>query len=238
MIRCWWMTFFGEYRGHGTPHESPKVMTVPLVILAALSVVVGLVNIPAGSLNNFEKYVQPSFLFPHVVPDRRSTGTPPSPRWRSAWLGAALVLPVLGAAQGPASSASPNGSARWPGCTGWSRTSTASTCSTATGSSARSRARSRPGRYWFNQHVIDAVRQRRRQRRGRHRAASSTRDFDQKVLDGVDRRLRAPAPRPRARRSATSRPARSSSTPRCSSPPPPSSPPSSSSSSRSLGHQR
>jgi NADH-quinone oxidoreductase subunit L len=68
MIRCWWMTFFGEYRGHGEPHESPKVMTVPLVILAAMSVVVGLVNIPVGSLTNFEKYVQPTWLFPHIVP--------------------------------------------------------------------------------------------------------------------------------------------------------------------------
>ena len=31
MSRAYWMTFWGEYRGHGTPHESPKVITVPLV---------------------------------------------------------------------------------------------------------------------------------------------------------------------------------------------------------------
>ena len=30
MGRAYWMTFWGEYRGHGTPHESPKVITVPL----------------------------------------------------------------------------------------------------------------------------------------------------------------------------------------------------------------
>jgi NADH-quinone oxidoreductase subunit L len=68
MIRCWWLTFFGEYRGHGEPHESPPVMTIPLVILAFFAVVVGFVNIPAGSLTNFEKYVQPTWLFPHLVP--------------------------------------------------------------------------------------------------------------------------------------------------------------------------
>ncbi|MGH2656140.1 MAG: NADH-quinone oxidoreductase subunit L [Actinomycetota bacterium] len=41
MTRAIWLTFFGEYRGHGHPHESPAVMTVPLVILAGLSAVAG-----------------------------------------------------------------------------------------------------------------------------------------------------------------------------------------------------
>jgi NADH-quinone oxidoreductase subunit L len=41
MFRAWFLTFFGEYRGHANPHESPKVMTLPLVFLAAISVVVG-----------------------------------------------------------------------------------------------------------------------------------------------------------------------------------------------------
>jgi NADH:ubiquinone oxidoreductase subunit 5 (subunit L)/multisubunit Na+/H+ antiporter MnhA subunit len=34
MTRCVYLTFFGEYRGHGHPHESERVITVPLVILA------------------------------------------------------------------------------------------------------------------------------------------------------------------------------------------------------------
>jgi NADH-quinone oxidoreductase subunit L len=46
MARCVWLTFFGEFRGHGHPHESPKAITVPLIILAALSVVAGLLNAP------------------------------------------------------------------------------------------------------------------------------------------------------------------------------------------------
>jgi NADH-quinone oxidoreductase subunit L len=35
------MTFAGEYRGHGHPHESPPTMTGPLVALAAATVTVG-----------------------------------------------------------------------------------------------------------------------------------------------------------------------------------------------------
>jgi NADH-quinone oxidoreductase subunit L len=46
MGRCVFLTFFGEYRGHGHPHESPGLMTWPLVILAVPSVLVGLVNAP------------------------------------------------------------------------------------------------------------------------------------------------------------------------------------------------
>ena len=46
MSRAVHLTFEGEYRGHGHPHESPPAMTVPLVILAALSVVAGFAGIP------------------------------------------------------------------------------------------------------------------------------------------------------------------------------------------------
>ncbi len=46
MTRAVWLTFFGEYKGHGQPHESPKVMTYPLIGLASFAVVAGLINIP------------------------------------------------------------------------------------------------------------------------------------------------------------------------------------------------
>jgi len=46
MTRAIALTFFGSYKGHGEPHEAPKTMTIPLVVLAALSVVAGWVNIP------------------------------------------------------------------------------------------------------------------------------------------------------------------------------------------------
>ena len=46
MTRAVALTFFGDYRGHGHPHEAPASMTGPLVALAAATVVVGLVGVP------------------------------------------------------------------------------------------------------------------------------------------------------------------------------------------------
>jgi len=75
MFRLLFMTFFGDYRearveahghgshssddghGHGDPHESPMIMLVPLMILALLSVVGGLVGIG----NHFEHFLAPVF---------------------------------------------------------------------------------------------------------------------------------------------------------------------------------
>jgi NADH-quinone oxidoreductase subunit L len=76
MFRLLFMTFFGDYHGaqvddhgharaahghdehgHGQPHESPMVMLVPLMILALLSVVGGLVGIG----NRFEHFLEPVF---------------------------------------------------------------------------------------------------------------------------------------------------------------------------------
>ena len=48
MARAIRLTFFGEYRGHGQPHESPRIMTVPLAILGVLSIVVGFFGAPFG----------------------------------------------------------------------------------------------------------------------------------------------------------------------------------------------
>src|SRR5579872_2652319 len=82
MFRLWFLTFFGEYRGeaaashgdnhshsahdlragvsaphgHGGIHESPKIMLVPLVILAVLSVCGGWVGI-----ERFDKFLSPTF---------------------------------------------------------------------------------------------------------------------------------------------------------------------------------
>ena len=39
--------FFGKWRGHGHPHESPRVMTVPLAILALFAVALGAIGTPA-----------------------------------------------------------------------------------------------------------------------------------------------------------------------------------------------
>ncbi len=46
MFRLLFLTFFGKTRGHGHPHESPLTMTLPLMILAVGSALIGLVGSP------------------------------------------------------------------------------------------------------------------------------------------------------------------------------------------------
>jgi NADH-quinone oxidoreductase subunit L len=46
VFRAYFMAFFGKYRGHHHPHESPLVMTVPLSVLALLSLVGGFLSVP------------------------------------------------------------------------------------------------------------------------------------------------------------------------------------------------
>jgi NADH-quinone oxidoreductase subunit L len=54
VFRAMFLTFFGDYRGHEHhPHESPPVMMIPLVILAALSVGGGFIPLPAFLANVF-----------------------------------------------------------------------------------------------------------------------------------------------------------------------------------------
>jgi NADH-quinone oxidoreductase subunit L len=85
MFRLWFLTFFGEYRGarsehsivreeapsragappahgHGI-HESPRVMLIPLAILAFLSVVGGWIGVPGslGGSNHFDRFLGPVF---------------------------------------------------------------------------------------------------------------------------------------------------------------------------------
>ena len=82
MARLMFMTFWGEYRGpawggdagreaHGDghghawhgPHESPKLMTVPLQCLAIGAIVAGLVGVPAalGGGHRIQTFLEPSF---------------------------------------------------------------------------------------------------------------------------------------------------------------------------------
>jgi NADH-quinone oxidoreductase subunit L len=67
MTRCIYLTFFGEYRGHAHPHESERAITIPLLVLAGLSIVVGLVNAAPLGIEEFTKYVEPTFAFPEIV---------------------------------------------------------------------------------------------------------------------------------------------------------------------------
>ena len=67
MFRMFFTTFHGECRApvevQHHIHESPAVMTIPLVILAVLSVVGGWVGVPhiLGGANRFEQWLEPVF---------------------------------------------------------------------------------------------------------------------------------------------------------------------------------
>jgi len=52
MFRVVFMTFGGEYRGEGKPHESSSIMVTPMVVLAALAIVSGLWNV-GGAFGQF-----------------------------------------------------------------------------------------------------------------------------------------------------------------------------------------
>ena len=92
MFRLIYMTFFGEYRGpswdreddeaHGGahagadhahawrgPHESPGLMTTPLMILALGAIVAGWIGLPAylSDTNNLEHFLEPSFVAESAV---------------------------------------------------------------------------------------------------------------------------------------------------------------------------
>ncbi len=56
MTRAVLLTFYGEYRGHGHPHESDSMMTTPLMVLAFFAAVAGWVNIP-GIYTGFTNWV-------------------------------------------------------------------------------------------------------------------------------------------------------------------------------------
>ena len=66
IARLWVLVFYGEprWREDAHPHESPRVMTLPLMALAFLSVVGGLVNTPFRL--GLEHFLEPSFEGVHV----------------------------------------------------------------------------------------------------------------------------------------------------------------------------
>ena len=105
MFRLLFMTFFGDYHGaqvdahghgshshgpddhgHGEPHESPMVMLVPLMILAVLSVIGGLVGIG----NRFEHFLEPVFGIGVAAGEAASHGT------ELLLMGISITVAVLG----------------------------------------------------------------------------------------------------------------------------------------------
>jgi NADH-quinone oxidoreductase subunit L len=123
VFRSYYLTFTGEYRAggspgahpdthpgdhshaadelsdahhadHALPHESPRSMTVPLVVLASLAAMAGLLGLPrAWHLPNyFESWLEP--VFADSMPHLGSRGNSHAVEW--ALMGLSVALAVLG----------------------------------------------------------------------------------------------------------------------------------------------
>ena len=92
MTRCVYLTFFGEFRGHGDLHESGPRIVVPLWILAGFAVIAGLFNLPKGFQlvpdsfqERFGHYVEPvAGYFPTIAHA--------TPSWSLAIVSTLIVL--------------------------------------------------------------------------------------------------------------------------------------------------
>ena len=73
MFRLFFLTFFGSFRGTHEQeehlHESPRVMTVPLIILAALSAFGGFMGMPSilSHIHSFNEYLSSLISFPSTL---------------------------------------------------------------------------------------------------------------------------------------------------------------------------
>ena len=189
MTRAIYYTFFGEYRGEGHPHESPKIMTIPLWVLAFGGLTFGLLNLPKAFqidgvieyTTRFEHYVEPTFLFPEVEHPEFSLPLA-LVSTALALLGIALAYQYYWLERSPLKGLS----ARQPFTAGYTLLAnkyyldtlyTDIVVGTTKGPIARAS-------YWVNQHVIDAV----VDAAGAISVAVGRvvyRDIDQKVVDGL-----------------------------------------------------
>ncbi|MFC5863019.1 NADH-quinone oxidoreductase subunit L [Acidicapsa dinghuensis] len=79
MMRQVGYVFFGPWRGHGHPHESPSVMTVPLSILAVFAIFLGFLGTPAWPW--FASFIQGEPL-----------------KFEAAWYAEPNLMPLMGLA--------------------------------------------------------------------------------------------------------------------------------------------
>ena len=189
MTRAIYKTFFGEYRGHGTPHESPRIMTVPLWLLSIGAVFFGFLNLPtffqaegaADYTIRFEHFVEPTFAFPEVEHPEFSL---PLALISSAVvvLGIALAYQYYWRARSPLRGLSE----RAPFSGGYTLLENKYYLDTLYTDIVVADVKGPVARasYWFNQHVIDAV----VDAAGvAARAVGDVvyRDVDQRVVDGL-----------------------------------------------------
>ncbi len=88
IFRLMFLTFHGKYRGDGHPHESPKVMTIPLIVLAVGALFGGYLNVP-GAWSVFDDWLAPVFA---RYPGGVSSAAAAAPQWGAMVLTAVVVL--------------------------------------------------------------------------------------------------------------------------------------------------
>lgn len=58
MFRTYFLTFEGEYRGHEHPHNASKVITIPLILLAIPSAIIGFALCGKFGLPSFDEFIR------------------------------------------------------------------------------------------------------------------------------------------------------------------------------------
>ena len=97
MFRLLFITFSGKFRGTHEQehhlHESPSTMTIPLIILAVLSVIGGFIGIPEALVHGGDKLT--AFLAP-VIPVQHGHEVSHSTEYMLMGLSTVLVLAMIG----------------------------------------------------------------------------------------------------------------------------------------------
>lgn len=98
MFRLFFITFTGKFRGTQEQehhlHESPSAMTIPLIVLAILSVIGGFIGVPELIMNGGDKLTE--FLSPVIAQHHAENPVSHSTEWLLMGLSTALVLITIG----------------------------------------------------------------------------------------------------------------------------------------------
>lgn len=90
MFRTYFLTFCGEYRGHHEPHHESKVMTIPLLVLAVPSLLIGFVL--SGHYGNIPAFHELIYYGAHAPHGHGGEHVMPSMAW---WLNEYMHLPLV-----------------------------------------------------------------------------------------------------------------------------------------------
>jgi NADH-quinone oxidoreductase subunit L len=102
MFRLYWMTFGGSFRGSDEQgkhlHESPRSMVVPLQVLAAGSVLVGFLGVPAVLFGNnwIEHFLHPAFENAHYALEEVFAAPVPGHGVELGLMGLSVAVAALG----------------------------------------------------------------------------------------------------------------------------------------------